>query len=528
MNARNLITMSLTTLMIFYFTFNAYSQSQQFENVQTPYDGRIWEYNISSIYGIYDSSNRSCTFNAKIEDCEILNDKTYNKFKIFKCENQFLSENVDGEGWLIREENGRVYSVINPHYANIEEFNNPNNNQTANFEVNQEYLLYDFNLNIGDEYPSIAYFMDLKCFTPTLVKCIDITDYDYNGFKFKRFELDVIPTSTFYDTIHHISVISDLGIISTSGFFPFIDISPQRTGPGQTHIGLEKIYNQECEVLYQSEAEKYYDYQEKSWEWEYLSISEDGTKCELFRKRITDPELIDDLIYHKFITISREKWDRTFDINTGMWVDGEKEICNIDNEPTSYLRVGNKKIYSLLRDDAKNADCEYLLYNYDFLYPRRSISTYCFNRMEDPKYEDYYVKDCSLEYESDVPPTEIMGISYTTFSIVDSFNILSTHIDCVGPIKGGTLDYPILNDGINKIGNIYLNNLYNSRGEIIYEGYNYTLNMSQENKLIIPVDDYINRPIFNIQGLKIENPSSGEIVILNNKKRIFQPSVRLW
>ena len=214
-------------------------------------EDRVWEYNKHKLY-VYGNIKIDEQYQMKFDGTETVNGKTYHKLvytgdilfrkdSIIGGEYKFVDfekkKNTDKRYYLMREENGKVYTYF----------------QDDSSEPAREYLTYDFNLKAGEcIYGPILGFCDPKIFEVDLefVKEIVVEQVDeinIEGEKckvqtFKNFGLKSAK-KTATEGIGY-----NLGILPAVDGIDAIIYSRYSGGEGFTH--LNRVYNDKGDVIY--------------------------------------------------------------------------------------------------------------------------------------------------------------------------------------------------------------------------------------------------------------------------------------
>lgn len=258
--------------------------------------------------------------------------------------------------------------------------------------------------------------------------------------------------------------------------------------------------------------------------WEYGEAGTNWFHRQIYGCRFDGTETVNDIEYHKFITVYRKSWSQVPDTDNGCFV----IVSDIEEDYTpcfrALIREENGVVYRYIDAEMAKLSEDANIYGeseaFDFMEVRLNegdeIILYDFNQDVDGKPGNHMFDGNGRPWVftgklTDIDEVLMDGNSFRRYKGPDMF---PSYAERIGVLESGTLDMPLINPYNRASSVIFINNVYDSDGNIFYRGVDNnqkilplkvdTLSTSTDNSAV----EY-----FSLQGMRIDNPSKGQTVI---------------
>ena len=356
-------------------------------------EDRIWEY--SSCWGFWQPATFQMKFNGTVEKdgktwhrLQVINSYKYNYGNGW-VEEVSYTEYEPSEGFLLREENGVVYSYEQVYTEN------------GTFEP-KEVVLYNFNLEKGDSMNVWTNSSDYEPREATEVETIP----DRTGVLRKHITLSPKEGTFGHDNVKIIEGIGveswgTLPIIETNILCDSFDDKDKTTFPNRFHgEELLRVMDLDGNVIYGDsdyEADTYPKLINERNVWVYEKLSADDSSTECFFK-FDGTVVLDGTVYHEFKQVRETKTGRTSSVSPITTIyDKTMDITK------AYLRERDHRVYMRGRSNSK----EVVLYDFN-RQPKEEYPVYKF---------DYFIYDDEKSNEQTMQDEDVIAIEGYDFKV---------------------------------------------------------------------------------------------------------------
>lgn len=444
---------------------------------------------------------------------------------------------------------------------------------TGNDGTTSDYPLYDFNKGRTEEFPSvmseIEYIGDLpvlKSFTPIVCKIDSVDFYDWSSDKDKNEYVKCQHISEIYIPSTGEIIVNDenepflFSLLEGVGNvdYPLVYV---RNG---SNVKLNKIRHSRGQLILLGDNLNVPDIDHKpvklirpDREWEYVTIHPFGETTTFRRMKFDGTEDRYGHTYHRWITVKTTIVYHNDDFEDSYTVE-------IDNTPKDIflMREENSKVYMLIPEEIDpdnytvfleaegnacwnssdiNKECREMIL-YDFTQRTGDIVQGCVERCIPAGFSITHTDIMTVEGEECIVQSDPEGCWYPDFSryikyMLGSYTTYNFYdykmIEGIGFDGWGTMTFIPIIITPNSEPNFFINNVYNSKGEVIYRGRDMyvptkdfdSVNTVQTDKLEIKVingDILINGAnlvsIFTLEGLLVHSANTnGADAIINTK-----------